>query len=323
MLTLGKQCCNSYSGLTRMTAPLVDHAALPVIALAFCSALENIAFRRPMPDAVDKSTAREGSDMDGRRAIGARLRFEVFKRDSFTCQYCGRKAPDVILQCDHVTPVTEGGETDILNLITSCRECNGGKGGIPLSDHMALDKQRETLEELQQRREQLDMMIRWRDELRAMSEDVLDAIVDRIAGKTDGYFGPNESGMANLRRWWQRFTVAEILAAVDVAFDAYLTFDRNKPNEESWERAFQQIPRFIDIARQEKEKPYIRRLLYIQGIIRKRARARRYQCVDYLEHLFLCGADLDDMERRAKALRSLEDFERPYDAWLERIGKPF
>ena len=31
-----------------------------------------------------------------RRAVSKKLRFEVFKRDSFTCQYCGRKAPDII-----------------------------------------------------------------------------------------------------------------------------------------------------------------------------------------------------------------------------------
>ena len=30
-----------------------------------------------------------------RRAVSKKLRFEIFKRDSFTCQYCGRKAPDV------------------------------------------------------------------------------------------------------------------------------------------------------------------------------------------------------------------------------------
>lgn len=48
-----------------------------------------------------------------REAISKKLRFEVFKRDSFTCQYCGGKAPEIILQCDHIKPVVEGGLTDI------------------------------------------------------------------------------------------------------------------------------------------------------------------------------------------------------------------
>jgi 5-methylcytosine-specific restriction endonuclease McrA len=37
-------------------------------------------------------------------AISKKLRFEVFKRDNFTCQYCGRETPEVILEADHVIP---------------------------------------------------------------------------------------------------------------------------------------------------------------------------------------------------------------------------
>lgn len=41
--------------------------------------------------------------MEGKRiAISKRVRFDVFKRDSFKCQYCGKSAPDVILEVDHI-----------------------------------------------------------------------------------------------------------------------------------------------------------------------------------------------------------------------------
>ena len=43
------------------------------------------------------------------------------------CQYCGQSAPDVVLEVDHIVPVAEGGDNDIMNLITSCRDCNRGK----------------------------------------------------------------------------------------------------------------------------------------------------------------------------------------------------
>lgn len=65
--------------------------------------------------------------------ISKKLRFEVFKRDNFTCQYCGRQTPNVILELDHIVPVCEGGDDDIQNLITSCFECNRGKAGTPLT----------------------------------------------------------------------------------------------------------------------------------------------------------------------------------------------
>jgi len=63
-----------------------------------------------------------------RKSISKKLRFEVFKRDSFECQYCGSHPPGVLLHVDHIHPVAEGGTNDIDNLVTSCEECNFGKG---------------------------------------------------------------------------------------------------------------------------------------------------------------------------------------------------
>lgn len=80
--------------------------------------------------------------------ITKKLRFEVFKRDSFTCQYCGRKSPDVVLNVDHINPVKRGGKNDILNLITSCFDCNSGKKDRILDDNSVIKKQQQQLEKL-------------------------------------------------------------------------------------------------------------------------------------------------------------------------------
>ena len=72
-------------------------------------------------------------------SVSSRLRFEVFKRDNFTCQYCGRKTPLVILECDHIHPVCKGGTDDFENLTTSCYECNRGKSGN-LLEHVLQNK---------------------------------------------------------------------------------------------------------------------------------------------------------------------------------------
>jgi hypothetical protein len=67
-------------------------------------------------------------------AISVRTRFEVFKRDEFTCQYCGKKSPDVVLEVDHIVPRCDGGSDDSINLRTSCWDCNRGKSGTPLNE---------------------------------------------------------------------------------------------------------------------------------------------------------------------------------------------
>ncbi|WP_329390114.1 HNH endonuclease [Streptomyces sp. NBC_01716] len=60
-------------------------------------------------------------------AVSKRLRYEILRRDSHTCRYCGATAPDVPLRVDHVTPVALGGTDTPDNLVTSCEPCNSGK----------------------------------------------------------------------------------------------------------------------------------------------------------------------------------------------------
>lgn len=59
--------------------------------------------------------------------IGKTLRFKIFKRDMFACQYCGQTPPSVVLEVDHIVPVSKGGDNNELNLLTSCFDCNRGK----------------------------------------------------------------------------------------------------------------------------------------------------------------------------------------------------
>lgn len=68
-----------------------------------------------------------------RKSISKKMRFEVFKRDCFTCAYCGRKPPAVTLEADHIKPVSKGGKNRKDNLVTSCFDCNRGKGATELS----------------------------------------------------------------------------------------------------------------------------------------------------------------------------------------------
>lgn len=68
------------------------------------------------------------TDSNYLRTGSTRKRWLIFRRDKYTCQYCGAKAPDAKLHVDHRVPVSKGGDSQDDNLVTACAKCNQGKG---------------------------------------------------------------------------------------------------------------------------------------------------------------------------------------------------
>jgi 5-methylcytosine-specific restriction endonuclease McrA len=52
---------------------------------------------------------------------------EVFRRDNYTCQYCGKRTGHLTI--DHVMPRHRGGGHKWDNLVAACPSCNRRKGG--------------------------------------------------------------------------------------------------------------------------------------------------------------------------------------------------
>ena len=114
-------------------------------------------------------------------AVSKRVRFEVFKRDRFACQYCGRRPPDVVLEVDHIIPRVEGGPDDIHNLTTACLPCNRGKAGVPLENVApALDEMEimAGLQEMLERMMELKRSAAVVEAKREMEEELIDQVAD-------------------------------------------------------------------------------------------------------------------------------------------------
>ena len=62
------------------------------------------------------------------RPIVKLTRKEIFRRDHFTCQYCGRQTSELTI--DHVIPRRLGGKTRWDNVVSACPRCNHLKGGM-------------------------------------------------------------------------------------------------------------------------------------------------------------------------------------------------
>lgn len=173
-----------------------------------------------------------------RKPISKRIRFEVFKRDSFTCQYCGKKSPDVVLEVDHVEPVSKGGKTVMLNLVTSCFHCNRGKSNIKLSDTSVIEKQKKALIELQEKQEQLKMLLKWRSGLLNIETQELQGVQDAWTSLTTYHL--NDVGIATIKKLLKQFGLRAILESMDI-ITKYLVYRDSKITHESVEVAFKKM----------------------------------------------------------------------------------
>ncbi len=58
----------------------------------------------------------------------------IFKRDSYCCQYCGEYGNDKTLTWDHILPKSKNGKNTWENLVTSCVRCNREKDNLTLDE---------------------------------------------------------------------------------------------------------------------------------------------------------------------------------------------
>jgi len=247
--------------------------------------------------------------MDERKNIGKKLRFEVFKRDKFTCQYCGRMAPDVILQVDHINPVSKGGTNDILNLVTSCLDCNSGKSNVELSDDSVVKKQQKQFLEIAERKEQLEMMLEYRRSLESIDEDSINAIDDIFKSRTD--FQMSENGRKTAKSWIKKYTLMEILDATEIAIDHY--YDKDDPD--SWDVAFNKIPGIIFTKKNDNLQKYYAnytiKALSGKGFYLDKAKIRVY-----VDQYVKTSDDFENLKSAIKDSRNWTDFRRKVEEYV-------
>lgn len=146
-----------------------------------------------------------------RKSIGKQLRFEVFKRDGFKCQYCGAHPPGVLLHVDHIRAVAEGGGNEIDNLVTSCEPCNLGKGARALSvvPQSLQDKAAAVAEREEQLRGYSDILEARRSRLDEETWRVLHMMTPETTVPRDQY--------NSVRMFIEKLGVHEVMDAMDIA----------------------------------------------------------------------------------------------------------
>lgn len=204
-----------------------------------------------------------------RKPLSKKLRFEVFKRDSFKCQYCGESAPDVVLHIDHIQPVVSGGDNSITNLITSCLCCNLGKGKQKLSDTTAVKKQKKQLDDLNERRQQLEMMVEWQKGLLDLDNDKLTYVLNRFSDQTS--YDLTESARDSVRKLIKKYSFDLVLESLEASFNQYLKMgDDDKYTRDSVNKTYDMISRICAVKKRQQDNPELADIYYAKGILRNR-----------------------------------------------------
>lgn len=254
--------------------------------------------------------------MAERETISKKIRFEIFKRDSFTCQYCGASAPDVVLEIDHIEPVSKGGDSDITNLITSCNACNSGKSNRDLSDSSVINKRKLQLNELQERQEQLEMMLEWQKTLVGLDEKEIDAANELFSLLVPGY-SFNDRGRETIRKTIKKHGLAEILECIRISSGQYLVKDADgKLDGNSVGKTFDYISKIANNRKRISEKPYLADLYYIRGIVRNRMYCNDWRSMELLETAYKAGIDIDELKDLALSARNWTDWYTTMQDWI-------
>lgn len=151
------------------------------------------------------------------------LRFSIFERDRFICKYCGRDSSSVALEVDHVIPRCEGGTDDPDNLVTSCFDCNRGKGGrlLQSAPEDGVDPEAMRLEVLAREQELHEIRARAEAVLsrKRFEDDRLQEFVNVVCDITDQKSFDTKT-LRNLMRYADEFGPEMVFEWVRLAYDA-------------------------------------------------------------------------------------------------------
>lgn len=91
--------------------------------------LETEILERAKDGKITKAIVRKSA-----RQIDQRVSWKVYRRDKFTCRYCGND--DCPLTVDHLVTWETGGPSTVENLVSSCKRCNKIRGNLEYGDWM-------------------------------------------------------------------------------------------------------------------------------------------------------------------------------------------
>jgi len=154
-----------------------------------------------------------------------KVRFDVFKRDKFQCQYCGSTPPQVVLELDHIMPKAKNGRETVDNYITACFDCNRGKRDGLLTDVPRPIENK--LAELKEKRLQLKLYNEFLEEQDAELTKELDKLDSHFSNRYKGYIFSDSFRNTTLKRFLAQLPSCKLHQALDIGFSRFPDDRRN------------------------------------------------------------------------------------------------
>lgn len=221
-----------------------------------------------------------------RKSIKKSIKFEVLKRDSFTCQYCGKSAPNVVLEIDHILPVSKGGTNAILNLVTSCYDCNRGKAGKLLTDNSAINAQKLQLKLLNEKKSQFEMIKKWREEIYDLDNEQFRYIREIWYDKTGYDF--NNNGKKIILGFIKKYGLNEVITSVEISINQYFS-------KYDIQYVFDKIEGILKCRRSDAISPLHLNFLYILAVLKNRFDLSSRDRAEIISYFRMFGNEDEDL----------------------------
>ena len=159
------------------------------------------------------------------------------------------------------------------------------------------------------------MMFKWRVGLNKIDDMLINNICSYWNKLTPGWV-VGESGKTDIKKWLKKFTITDILSAMDVSAETYLSRDKDgKITQETIHNAFNKISGICYLKSLDKNNPELKELYYIRGIIRNKC---IYYCnnakiLPILKDAIQRGVSIQELKTCAYTILNWSSFKKEID----------
>jgi hypothetical protein len=253
--------------------------------------------------------------------VALAVRFEILQRDSYSCQFCGRRPPDVTLEVERLRPLLEGGSLSQANLITVCGECSVGRRAAMAKGFRSPEPAQDLPPVYRATRStSMDPPTWWRDEMIRHVEGV----IARLAAMLGELMGEPMSDFVvrDIRNLIRRYGCDTVDACFQDEIVNHAGQRDTLPADADHFREFM-VGLTRQLAHQTRgtDKAPDPRLYRIRGVLRSRLKyVREDEVLKAMQDASFAGVPLDMLEQAAQTTRSWPEFWTALSALSKSTG---